>query len=80
MSIFKSNNKTTITLLKKECKRLEKERNDAYAKLEAIQKYQIDYEELINDVKRLKKRYEKLIEKTEKISDDYKRKLEGIVG
>lgn len=77
MNIF-NRNRTTISLLKRECKRLEKERNEAYAKLESIKKYQADYEELLDEVHKLKDRYERLIKQNENISKGYKEELEKI--
>lgn len=75
---FFNKDKTTISLLKKECKRLERERNDAYAKLESIKKYQADYEELLEEVHKLKDKYAQLIQQNESITKSYKEELEKI--
>lgn len=78
MSIFKRKLNTT-TLLKRECRRLERERNDAYAKLETLSEYQKDYEKLIADVHRLKNRYEELILQNQTITEHYKAELEKVI-
>lgn len=81
MNIFrnKSNNdKETISIYKKECKRLEKERNELLAKLDSIEEYKQQYEDLIAEAMQLKNRYEVLISKTETIGNAYKEKLEYI--
>lgn len=78
MSIFKRKFNTT-TLLERECRRLERERNEAYAKLEALSAYQNDYEDLIANVRRLKKRYEELILQNQTITAHYKNELEKII-
>lgn len=78
MSIFKRKFNTT-TLLERECRRLERERNEAYAKLEALSAYQNDYEELIANVRRLKKRYEELILQNQTITEHYKNELEKVI-
>ena len=79
MSIFRNkngNDKETISLYQKECKRLEKERNELLAELNAIKGYKQQYEDLIDEVTQLKNRYEVLIGQTEAISTEYKEKLE----
>lgn len=81
MSIFrnKSNNdKETVSMYKKECGRLEKERNELLAKLDSIEEYKQQYEDLIAEAMKLKNRYEVLIGKTESIGNEYKEKLEYI--
>lgn len=82
MSIFhrteKVNKKTTISLLQKECTRLEKERNALLARLHEIEQYKQDYEDLIRQTAALKARYEDLIARTEDITDEYKKSLEDI--
>ena len=80
MSIFKNrNNKETISLYKKECKRLEEERNRLLDELNAIQGYKEEYENLIEEVTKLKIRYNTLIGKTESITNEYKEKLENMI-
>lgn len=82
MKIFRkqkvSGNEHT-TLWKKEAERLKKERNDLLLKLDSIQRYKEDYENLINETKIVKERYEDLITIVEKIFSDYKSKLEKII-
>ena len=80
MFIFKSKKKeNSVTLWKNECKRLEQERNAAYAELESIKKYKEDYEGLIEEAKSLKKRYETLINQTEKLVNGYKQELDKVI-
>lgn len=77
MKLFMRNNKKeTITLLKKEIKRLEQERNELYTELVAIKDYKQQYEGLIAEVAGLKAKYVKLIEKAESIGNEYKEKLQ----
>lgn len=81
MNIFrnKSNNdKETVSMYKKECKRLERERNELLERLNSIEDYKTQYEEMLSDVKRLKNVYEILIKKNEKTGNEYKEKLEYI--
>ena len=73
-----SNKKETISIYKKECKRLERERNELLEKLNLIEDYKTQYEDMISDVKRLKNVYEILIKKTERVGNEYKEKLEQI--
>ncbi len=80
MNIFKKNNdKDTVALWKKEAKRLEKERNELYNKLEAIKNYKEKYQDLIEEAKKLKDRYTQLIEQTNSIANQYKKNLESII-
>lgn len=70
MSIFRNkndNDKETVSMYKKECKRLEQERNELLAKLDSIEEYKQQYEDLIAEAMQLKNRYEVLISKTETI-------------
>ena len=48
------NKKETISIYKKECKRLERERNELLERLNSIEDYKTQYEEMLSDVKRLK--------------------------
>lgn len=77
MSLFKSN-KTTISLYQKECRKLERERNELFAQLNAIQNYKQQYEDLMEEVKKLKNRYSNIIRETEALSEEYKKKLEKL--
>lgn len=77
MSLFKSN-KTTISLYQKECRKLERERNELFAQLNAIQNYKQQYEDLMEEVKKLKNRYNNIIHETEALSAEYKKKLEKL--
>lgn len=77
MSLFKSN-KTTISLYQKECRKLERERNELFAQLNAIQNYKQQYEDLMEEVKKLKNRYSNIIHETEALSAEYKKKLEKL--
>lgn len=70
----------SINLWKKECKRLEKERNQLFAELESLKGYKQQYQDLISEVSQLKDKYTKLIGQVESIGDEYKEKLQGIVG
>ena len=70
----------SINLWKKECKRLEKERNQLFAELQLIKGYKQQYQDLIHEVSQLKDKYTKLIKQTESIGDEYKEKLQEIVG
>lgn len=77
--VRKNNDNDTVSLWKKECKRLEKERNNLLAELNAVKEYKKRYEDLINEVSKLKDRYLKLMKQTESLSDEYKKKLEKII-
>ena len=79
MRLFNNTDKETITLLQKENKRLEKERNELLAKLHEIEQYKVDYVNLINETKIIKARYEDLISNAESVYSDYKNKLEEII-
>lgn len=80
MNIFdKNNDKETVSLYKKECKRLEQERNDLLDELNAIKQYKKQYQDLIAEVTRLKNRYEAFISQTVSISNEYKEKLENVI-
>ena len=80
MSIFnRNNNKETISLYKNECKRLEEERNRLLDELNAIQGYKEEYENLIEEVTKLKIRYNTLISKTEAVGNEYKKKLDNMI-
>lgn len=79
MRLFNNTDKETITLLQKENKRLEKERNELLAKLHEIEQYKEDYVNLINETKIIKARYEDLISNAESVYSDYKNKLEEII-
>ena len=72
------NKKETISIYKKECKRLERERNELLERLNSIEDYKTQYEDLIAEAMQLKNRYEVLISKTETIGNAYKEKLEYI--
>lgn len=72
------NKKETISIYKKECKRLERERNELLERLNSIEDYKTQYEDLIAEAMKLKNRYEVLISKTETIGNAYKEKLEYI--
>ena len=72
------NKKETISIYKKECKRLERERNELLERLNSIEEYKQQYEDLIAEAMQLKNRYEVLISKTETIGNAYKEKLEYI--
>ena len=81
MSIFRNkndNDKETVSIYKKEYKRVERERNELLEKLNLIEDYKTQYEDMISDVKRLKNVYEILIKKTERVGNEYKEKLEQI--
>lgn len=75
----KNNNKEIISLYQKECKRLEKERNDLLDELNAIRQYEQQYKNLITEVTRLKNNYEVLITQTKSISNEYKKKLQNAI-
>ena len=80
MNIFKKNaDPDSVALWKKEYKRLEQERNAAYAELESIKDYKQQYKDLIDEVSQLKDKYTKLIQQVESIGDEYKKKLQAIV-
>lgn len=79
MRLFNNTDKETITLLQKENKRLEQERNDLLAKLHEIEQYKEDYEKLIDEVKIVKEKYESLTVNTETIFEEYKDKLENVI-
>ena len=72
------NKKETISMYKKECKRLERERNELLERLNSIEEYKQQYEDLIAEAMQLKNRYEVLISETETIGNAYKEKLEYI--
>ena len=80
MGLFNNTDKETITLLQKENKRLEEERNRLLAKLHEVEQYKEVYEKLIDETKILKERYERLTVKTEEIFEEYKSKLENVIG
>ncbi len=80
MRLFNNTDKETITLLQKENKRLEKERNELLTKLHEIDQYKEDYENLINKVSIIKERYESLTVNAERILEEYKGKLGTVVG
>lgn len=79
MRLFNNTDKETITLLQKENKRLEEERNRLLAKLYEIEQYKEDYEKLIDDVKIMKEKYESLTVNTERIFEEYRGKLENVI-
>lgn len=80
MSIFKTkDDKDTVSLWKREAKRLEQERNELYTELEAIKGYKNRYESLILEVSQLKTRYTELIKKIEVLGDEYKDKLRSYI-
>ena len=80
MSIFKrKGDKDTVSLWKKEAKRLKKERNELYTELEAIKGYKSRYESLISEVSQLKTRYTELIKKIEMLGNEYKDKLQSYI-
>lgn len=80
MSLFnKNNDKETVSLWKKEAKRLEKERNQLYSELELIKGYKERYDGLIQEVSELKDKYMRIIEQTETLGDEYRDKLQRIV-
>lgn len=80
MRIFNNTDKETITLLQKENKRLEEERNRLLAKLHEIEQYKETYEKLIDEAKIVKEKYENLTVNTERIFEEYKGKLENVIG
>lgn len=79
MRLFNNTDKETITLLQKENRRLEEERNRLLAKLYEIEQYKEDYEKLIDDVKIMKEKYESLTVNTERIFEEYRGKLENVI-
>lgn len=80
MSIFKNkDDKDTVSLWKREAKRLEQERNELSTELEAIKGYKNRYESLILEVSQLKTRYTELIKKVELLGDEYKDKLRNYI-
>ncbi len=80
MSLFnKNNDKDTVSLWKKEAKRLEKERNQLYSELELIKGYKERYDGLIQEVAELKEKYMRMIKQTETLGDEYRDKLQRIV-
>lgn len=80
MSLFnKNNDKETVSLWKKEAKRLEKERNQLYNELETIKSYKDNYDSLIKEVSELKNKYLRIIEQTEELGNEYRDKLQRIV-
>ncbi len=74
----KRTDKKTTLLWKKEAERLQKERDELLAKLNSIDRYKQDYEDLINETKILKERYLNLIATVEDIFEEYRLKLEEI--
>ena len=74
----KKTDKKTALLWKKEAERLQKERDELLAKLNSINRYKQDYEDLINEAKILKERYLNLIATVEDIFEEYRLKLEEI--
>lgn len=72
----KRSDKETTLLWKKEAERLQKERNELLAKLNTINRYKLDYENLIKEAKMLKERYLHLIATVEDILEEYKSKLQ----
>lgn len=80
MRLFNNTDKETITLLQKENKRLEEERNRLLAKLHEIEQYKEVYEKMIDEVKIMKEKYESLTVNTERIFEEYKGKLENVIG
>lgn len=72
----KRSDKETTLLWKKEAERLQKERNELLAKLNTINRYKLDYENLIKEAKMLKERYLHLIATVENILEEYKSKLQ----
>ena len=70
--------KKTALLWKKEADRLQKERDELLAKLNSINRYKQDYEDLINETKILKERYLNLIATVEDIFEEYRLKLEEV--
>ena len=80
MSLFnKNNDKDTVSLWKKEARRLEKERNQLYSELELIKGYKERYDGLIQEVAELKEKYMRMIKQTETLGDEYRDKLQRIV-
>lgn len=80
MSLFnKSNDKDTVSLWKKEARRLEKERNQLYSELELIKGYKERYDGLIQEVLELKDKYLRMINQAETLGDEYRDKLQRIV-
>ena len=80
MSLFnKSNDKDTVSLWKKEAKRLEKERNQLYSELELIKGYKERYDGLIQEVLELKDKYLRMINQAETLGNEYRDKLQRIV-
>lgn len=74
----KRSDKETTLLWKKEAERLQKERNELLAKLNTINRYKLDYENLIKEAKMLKERYLHLIATVENILEEYKSKLQEV--
>ena len=70
----------TIQLWKDKYVKVEKENVKLRSELDAIQQYKDDYEDLIAQVKIIKKRYEYLIEKEEELYNDYKEELDKVLG
>ena len=80
MSLFnKNNDKDTVSLWKKEAKRLEKERNQLYSELELIKGYKERYDGLIQEVLELKDKYLRMINQAETLGNEYRDKLQRIV-
>ncbi len=80
MSLFnKSNDKDTVSLWKKEARRLEKERNQLYSELELIKGYKERYDGLIQEVLELKDKYLRMINQAETLGNEYRDKLQRIV-
>ena len=74
----KKSDKETTLLWKKEAERLQKERNELLTKLNSINRYKLDYENLIKETKMLKERYLDLIVAVENIFEEYKSKLQKL--
>ncbi len=74
----KDNDKETVSLWKKEAKRLEKERNQLYNELELVKDYKDRYDLLIQEVSELKNKYLHIIKQAEELGNEYKDKLQRI--
>lgn len=74
----KKSDKETTVLWKKEAERLQIERNELLTKLNSINRYKLDYENLIKETKMLKERYLDLIVAVEDIFEEYKSKLQKL--
>lgn len=80
MSLFnKNNDNETVSLWKKEAKRLERERNQLYNELESIKCYKDNYDALIKEVSGLRDKYLRIIKQAEKLGNEYRDKLQCIV-